>query len=444
MQMTTGQTRLASKGGTKAVQEEPGDLFTWPIVTAEDEEAVLGVLRRGAMSQSEVTQEFEREMAAWHSVPHALGYCNGTASLLGAMWACGVGAGDEIVSPSLTYWASALPAYSLGATVVFADVLPGSLCLDPADLERRISPRTKAIVAVHLYGHPCEMDEILAVARRHSVKVIEDVSHAHGGLYKGRRLGSLGDVGCMSLMAGKALVCGEGGMLLTKDRGLWERAVAFGFYERTAPSLYSESGAWVVNRELARFSGLPLGGCKHRMNQTCSAMGRVQLKNYAERMAEIQASMNHFWDALEGVPGLRPHRVAPGSGHTMGGWYCPVGHYLPEELGGLPLRAFYQAVRAEGASAGPCPNAPLHLHPLCHEAGVYGHGRPTALVNPGRDLRQGPGSLPVTEAAVERVVKVPWFKRFRPKRIEAYAEAFRKVAEHAKEICWAEPPAGAA
>lgn len=427
-------TSLALHGGEKTVVDGSADLFAWPIVTPEDEAAVLDVLRRGRMSHNEVTLEFEREIAAWHGVPHALGYCNGTASLLGAMWACGVGAGSEIIAPSLTYWASVLPALSLGGSVVFADVQPDTLCIDPNDLEHRITPRTKAIVVVHLYGHPCDMDPILALARRHHLKVIEDVSHAHGGFYKGRRLGTLGDVACMSLMSGKALACGEGGMLLTSDRELWERAVAFGFYERTGKSQFAQSGERILHSELQRFAGMPLGGHKHRMNQTCSAMGRVQLKHYAERMKEIQAAMNLFWDCLEGTPGIRPHRVARDSGSTMGGWYCAAGHYLPEELGGLPLDAFCKAVTAEGVRTARCANAPLHLHPLLHEADVYGHGRPTVLAHSDRDTRQGPGSLPKTEATPQRILHVPWFKHLREEPIRRHAEAFRKVAEHAEEL----------
>ena len=122
---------LALFGGPKAVSEGPEDLFRWPIVTEEDEQAVLEVLRAGSMSGTDVTMEFEEEYAAFQGTQYALGYCNGTASLLGAMFGCGVGRGDEIIAPSLTYWAAALPAYTLGATIVFADIDADSLCIDP-------------------------------------------------------------------------------------------------------------------------------------------------------------------------------------------------------------------------------------------------------------------------------------------------------------------------
>jgi len=433
--MAVTTAKLAINGGDAAVTADPGDMFKWPIVTAEDEQAVLKVLRRGAMSGNDVTLKFEKAFAEWHGVEHALGYCNGTAALLAAMWSCGVRVGTEIICPSVTYWASALPALSLGATINFADIDGQTLCIDPDDIEHRINENTRAIVVVHYCGHPCDMDRIMAVARKHNVRVIEDVSHAQGGLYKGRMLGTIGDIGAMSLMAGKSFAIGEAGIIVTNDRSLWERCVAFGFYERTGQSSYARGQeAAITDPELAKFAGLPLGGYKHRLNQTCSAMGLVQLKYYPRRMAEIQKAMNHFWDCLEGVPGIRAHRPAADSGSTMAGWYAARGLYRPEELDGLSVAKFCRAVAAEGAETSPGCNFALHLHPMLHEADVYGHGKPTVLAHADRDVRQGPGSLPVAEGIQERTYSIPWFKHYRPKIIEQYALAFRKVAENAEQI----------
>lgn len=423
--MTVAINRLAIHGGPKAAPSDPGDMFAWPIITGEDEQAVLEVLRAGKMSGTDVTMAFEQEFAAWHGIRYALAHNTGTAALHAAMFGCGVGVGDEIIAPSLTYWASALPALSLGATIVFAEVDPNTLCLDPNDLERRITPRTKAIVPVHYCAHPCDMDPIMEIAARHGVKVIEDVSHAQGGRYQGRLLGTIGHVGAMSLMSGKSLAIGEGGMLITNDQAIYERAAAFGHYERTAS---------LTDPELKRFAGLPLGGHKYRMHQLSSAVGRVQLRHYQQRMEEIQRAMNYFWDRLDGVPGLRAHRPPSGSGSTMGGWYAAHGLYVPEELGGLSVQRFCEAVRAEGVWTRAGANFLLHLHPLLNEADIYGHGKPTRLAHADRDVRQPAGSLPVSEALPERVYNIPWFKHYRPQIIEEHAAAFRKVAEAAEEL----------
>ncbi|MBN2557877.1 MAG: aminotransferase class V-fold PLP-dependent enzyme, partial [Clostridia bacterium] len=206
-------SELAIFGGRKAVSKDPGDLFTWPIITREDEEAVLDVLRKGSMSGTDVTRKFEEEFAKWQGLDYTLGFSTGTAAIQSAMFGCKVGVGDEIICPTVTYWASGLQAYSLGATIVFANVDKDTLCIDPADIEHRIGPRTKAIVVVHYTGHPADMDRIMEIAKRRNVRVIEDVSHAQGGLYKGRKTGTFGDVAAMSLMSGKSLAIGEAGIL---------------------------------------------------------------------------------------------------------------------------------------------------------------------------------------------------------------------------------------
>jgi dTDP-4-amino-4,6-dideoxygalactose transaminase len=423
---------LALLGGVPAVpdSQQHARLFQWPIVTAEDEQAVIEVLRSGKMSAWDITQQFEVEFARYFGMQLGLGYPNGTMALLAAMYAAGLRRGDELICPTLTYWASALQAFSLGATIVFADVEPDSLCLDPDDIERHIGPRTKAIMAVHYCGHPARMDAIMAVARRHGLKVIEDVSHAQGTLYRGRMVGTFGDVSAMSLMSIKSFAIGEGGMLLTNDRVIYEHALAFSHYERTLGDLTLPELRRVAAAD-GFATGLPLGAVKGRMNQTCAAMGRVQLKYYPERILTIQRAMNRFWDLLEDVPGIRPHRPAAGSGSTMGGWYNPVGHYDPEVMGQVPVGRFVEALNAEGARSGRGVNFPLHLHPLLNEADIYGDGRPTRIAFSERDVRQPRGSLPVAESVGDRAFGIPSFKQDQPDLIEKYALAYRKVAAQA-------------
>ncbi|MBN1248065.1 MAG: DegT/DnrJ/EryC1/StrS family aminotransferase [Anaerolineae bacterium] len=420
--MTQTAPSLALFGGPQAVTLDPRDTFTWPIVTEADEVAVLAVLRRGAMSELDVTMDFEEAFAAWQGRRYALGFNTGTAALHAAMFGVKVGVGDEIICPSLTYWASALQVFSLGGTVVFADISPNTLCLDPDDIAHRITARTKAIMVVHYMGYPAEMDAIMAIADAHGIPVIEDVSHAHGGLYRGQTVGTFGKVAAMSLMSGKSLPIGEGGMLVTDDQEIYERAIAFGHYRR-----YDDR---IETPELRAFRGLPMGGQKCRMNQLCSAMGRVQLAAYDSRAAETRKAINAFWDLLEGVRGLRAHRVDPHGASTMAGWYAAGGLYRPEELGGLSVTRFAQAVQAEGSSCRPGINKPLHLHPLFNSCDIYGHGKPTRIAHSERDLRQPPGSLPVSEGIGARTFGIPQFKRYNLDVIEQHAAAYRKVAEN--------------
>jgi len=291
--------------------------------------------------------------------------------------------------------------------------------------EDGLTDRTKAIVPVHLSGHPTDMDPIMEIAERHGLKVIEDVSHAHGGRYKGRLLGTIGHVGAFSLMSGKSFAVGEAGMFITNDRAIYERGLVFDHYGR-----HNE----LALPELVAGAGMPWGGFKYRMHQLSSAMGRVQLKHYAARVAEIQKAMNHFWDTVGDIPGIKAHRPDPSTGSCIGGWYAARGLYRPEELNGLPVARFCEAVQAEGARAGRTGRRAIHLHPIFNDIDVYGDGKPTRIAFSERDLRQPEGSLPVAEAFHERTVMIPWFKHCRPRIIEQHAAAYRKVALNADQL----------
>ncbi len=435
--MTTNKLmkKLAILGGKKTVPHVNDALFHWPIVTDEDIAAVTAVLKNGSMSGTDITKAFEKDYAAWSGTTYALGTCNGTAALAAAMWACGVGAGDDVICPSLTYWASCAAALTFGATVHFADVDPETLCLDPDDLEHRIGPRTRAIIVVNYAAMPAALDPIVEIAHRHGVKVIEDNSHAQGSRYKGRMCGAIGDIAGTSLMAGKAFAVGEAGIITTNHRELYERCVAFGHYERTgAPSRFNPVDQQITLGDLLPFKGLPLGGVKHRMNQTCAAMGRVQLKHYPERIAEIDQAMNYFADQLDQIPGLRVIRPAKESGLSKGGWYFPLCHYDTTRISSLRAEKFAAAVRAEGVPCGNGANTPLHLHPYFHQADLFNMGKPTAIAFGQRDVRQGLGTLSVTESATDNIIQLPWFKRFDQDAIDQYAAAYGKVAAAAREL----------
>jgi perosamine synthetase len=424
---TETKNTLALLGGEKFVKTERPELFGWPIVTERHEQAVLDVLHARKMSGIEITREFEKKYAESLGRKYALAYNNGTAAILGAMYGLGIGLGDEVICPSITYWASVAQAYSLGATPVFADIDPETLCIDPNDIEHRVTPRTKAIVVVHYAGMPAEMDAIMKVAAEHNLKILEDASHAHGALYKGKQIGTFGEAAAFSLMTGKALAIGEGGILFTDDRRVYERALLFGHYIR-----HDE----ITLDELKPFVGLPCGGAKHRIGQLSSAFGLVQLELYPKQMAEIDKAMNYFCDLLEGTAGIRPIRPAKGTNTTKGGWYYPHFKYITEDLGGLSLSRFARAARAEGLICNPGCNKPLHLHPLFTTMDVYGHGRPTriAFLDESAKIEQYVETLPVAESITCCVFEVPWFKHYEPEAIEEHAGAYKKVIENYQSL----------
>ena len=419
--------KLAYFGGEPVLDHKkvPEELFRWPIFTEEDEAAALEVIRKNKMSGNDITTIFEKEFAAWQERKYAVACCNGTMSLMASMFALGLKAGDEIICPTKTYWASCLSAQNLGISVVFANVDPETLCLDPDDLERCLSPYTKAIMVVHYKAYPCDMDRIMDFADSHGVKVIEDYSHAQGGHYKGKKIGTFGDIAATSLMSGKSFACGELGILVTDDRLYYERALAFLHYERNNPEMISDE-------YLSGYLNLPLSGLKGRANQLCTAIGRVQLKYYDERIKSIRAANTYFFDGLEGLPGIHCHRVDTADGSDMAGWYTPCVIFRPEELGGLNVGVFIDALKSEtnfdfNILGG---NIPLHLHPLFRTYDGIGIGKPARIAYAHRDVRLLDKDLTPSENIL--VIDTPYFRKLMPEYIDMYIEAFRKVIRNAE------------
>ena len=419
--------KLALLGGKPLLETLPDEsLFKWPILTKEDEDAAMDVIRNNKFSGTDITEKFQEEFAEWIGRKYAIAYCNGTASLTSAMFAIGLGKGDEIICPTKTYWGSVSQAINFGASAVFCNITD-NLSMDPDDLERCITPKTKAIMVVHYYAYPCDMDKIMAIAKKHNLIVIEDVSHAQGGMYKGKRLGTFGDIAAMSLMSGKSFAAGEMGILVTDDTKLYERAMAFGHYERNNDGYIKESD------DLKPYFHIALGGIKGRANQVCAAIARVQLKYYDERCKEIRKAMNYFWDLLEGLPGIRAIRVDESTGSNMGGWYSGHGKYFPEELHGLSVKKFCEAVRAEGFSS--CwdgGNFCLHTHPFFKTFDLFNEGAPSRIVYNDRDVRLDDDKCKPSEN--KYCFLVPWFKHFDKEWIEKYAAIFRKVVENHEQL----------
>jgi len=226
--------KLAIDGGTPARQRPNPPMYPGGMLIGDEEEQeVLDVLRTkrlfryyGPEKGPSKVEALEQAFAAHMGVRRALAVTSGTAALICGLRAIGVGPGDEVIVPAYTWIASASAVLSTGAVPVVAEV-DSSLTLDPASVEERISPYTKAIMPVHMRGAPCRMDALITIARKHGLRVIEDAAQADGASYRGQRVGSMGDVGCFSLQFNKIITSGEGGMMITNSDELWQRALMF-------------------------------------------------------------------------------------------------------------------------------------------------------------------------------------------------------------------------
>ena len=430
--LTMDNNKLAVLGGSPVIREDSirpeikDKLFRAMVLTEEAKAAAMDVIERGAFSFTDVTEQFQKEFAAWQGTDYCIAYCNGTMALTSAMFAIGLGEGDEIICPTKTYWGSVSQAINFGASAVFCNI-NDMLSMDPGDIERCITPRTKAIMVVHYFAYPADMDPIMEIAKKHNLFVIEDVSHAQGGYYKGKKLGTFGDVAAMSLMSTKSLACGELGVLVTNNRRIYERAMAFGHYERNNGNYITES------EELKDYFHIALGGAKGRANQVCTAIARDQLRHYDERCAEINRAMNYFWDQLEGLPGIRAIRVDESTGSTMAGWYCPHGAYYPDELDGLSVGRFTEAVRAEiGNICYPGGNFCLHTHQFFKTFDLNHRGTPSRIAYNDHDVRADDH---LCDPSLEKYCfSVPRFNYLEKEVIDLYAEGFRKVIKNYTQL----------
>lgn len=402
-------------GGKRAVSSDGEAANRWPILSIEDEDAVLEVIRNGDISTHSVYRELEDDYRKFSGMPYALAHCNGTAALLAAFFALDLKSGDEVLVPSATFWASVLPMLWLGAIPVFCESEGERLGLDPEDLERKVTPRTRAIVVVHLWGMPSRMTEIIAIAAKYKLKIIEDASHAHGAVWRDRFCGSLGDISVFSLQGGKLAPAGEGGMLLCKEYDLYERAVCLGDITRIIE----------LETPARRFAATSFG-IKTRIAPMSAAIARIQLKHLEENNRRRNRNIEYLSMSLEGM-GFRTF-LPPA--HVKRVYFEFLVRVDPARIG-MPIDVLIEALRAEGCSI------ELPRYPLLHQQPFFTEGHYLNIARPDSHYvpRQYLGNeLPKTEEANRSMVKLPSFPTADQEILDQYITAFKKVVEHSDAI----------
>jgi dTDP-4-amino-4,6-dideoxygalactose transaminase len=351
---------LAINGGTPAVTQPLG--VRWPIWGEEERRLLTEVLEsgkwwRGAYddpAQSKVGQ-FETAFARLQDARYAVAVTNGTTALECAYKAAGVEAGDEVIVPAVTFVATATAALQVGAVPVFVDVDPRTYTIDPAAAEAAITERTRCIAPVDYGGMPCDYDALIAIGRRHNLPIVADCAHAHGSQWKGRGVGALTELGTFSFQMGKTLTCGEGGMVLTNDERLAERAYSYHHIGRIKGRPFYEHHVPASNLRMTEWQG---------------AIGLAQLSRFEEQTSTRERNSRYLAAGLarlnrEGVgvaPLERDERV------TRWGFYMWHFKFLPERWDGVTRDQFLRALRAEGVPCGTGHTQPLYKNPLFLDA----------------------------------------------------------------------------
>ncbi len=336
---------LALLGGSP-IRAKP--FSSWPLFGHAEEDALIRTLRSGKWGKidgSEVTR-FEQRFAEYHGARHGIGVVNGTVSLRIALLAAGIEAGDEVIIPPYTFFATAAAVIEANATPIFVDIDLNTFNISPAAIEAAITSRTRAIIPVHLGGLPSEMDAIMEIARRHGLTVIEDAAHAHGSVYKGKPVGAIAQMGSFSFQSTKNLTSGEGGIIITNDDELAERCRSIHNCGRVT------GGAWYEHHVIS---------ANYRLGEFQGAILNCQLDRMDEQTKTRDANGRYLNKLLREIPGITPQLRSEDV--TRDGYHLYAFRY-DDGVFGVPRARFLEAMAAEGIPASAGYVLPLYRQPL--------------------------------------------------------------------------------
>ncbi|HEX8938939.1 MAG TPA: DegT/DnrJ/EryC1/StrS family aminotransferase [Candidatus Limnocylindrales bacterium] len=392
--------RLAIFGGSPVVP--PGTARTWPQIRDDDRQAVIRVLDRGQLGGPRAPEAvaLQEEWAAYCAVRHCLATNSGTAALHLALVAAGVQPGDEVITSAFTFSASAHAILHALAIPVFADIDPVTFTLDPAHVESLVTPRTRAVMPVHIHGMPADLDAMRAICERHGLILIEDACQAHGAEYRGRRVGGFGQSAAFSLNFTKSFPGGEGGLFTTDDDEVL--AVA------DSARVFGEDTG-ILDEVLIRPYLAYRIGWNYRSQELPAALARAQLRHLDEANERARRNASLLTDGLRGRPGLRPPEVPADRVCTFQKYRVRL---LPEELGlQVDPVAFRDrvlvALRAEGVAAALWHTKPIPAYPLFQERVGYGGTRfPWTMPPASRDVTYDVADYPETTRLLDGSVLI--------------------------------------
>lgn len=413
-------SKLAIQGGAKVVSS-PLPHYKWPVITTETKEAVLKQLDESISiyDKSGIIDTLEKRLASYHGIPKALLTSTGTTALYSLFAAAGIQEGDEVICPTYTFFATATPLFYLGAIPILIDAQENGN-IDPNKIEEKINPKTKAILVTHMWGIPCDMDPICALAKKYQLSVLEDGSHAHGAIYRKRKVGTFGQGAAFSLQGQKTLTGGEGGFLLTCSDELYYRALLFGHYNKRCLQEIPK------DHEFYEFGTTGMG-LKLRIHPLAAAIANQQLDTLDDILQNRRNMASIMRERLIQLPGIK---IPPLDPHAHPAWYAFLFHLDPAYFSPVSLSQLHEAFMAEGCKEldRPKSTSPLHLLPLFQ--------RPSKLHPKYKNaISYKIGDFPCAEKFYRTAFKLPvWHQNEHLPIAHQYLDAIEKVLLNYKEL----------
>lgn len=421
--------KLAIKGGRPIISD--GLKTEWPIFDEADEKALVEVLKSGhwcscgylfknAQLESKVAK-FEREFAKWNGANYAIATNSGTSALVLALKAGGIEAGDEVIVPAVTYVSSGTAVILANAIPIFVDIDPETYQISPQAVEEAITNKTKAIMPVHYGGYPANMDRIMEIARKHGLLVIEDAAEAHGSEWRGKKVGSIGDMGCFSFQMGKPLTCGEGGIVLTDNEDLAVKCYSYG-----------DLGRMPIEKGGTKYDTYISAG-NYRMSEFLGALLSVQLSRLDEQTQMRYENGEYFARELEKIEGISALKRDPRV--TKRGYYFYLLRYDSSRWDNISRDKFMKALSAEGVPCSTAHNDPMYKNIVFYKNAFGRTGCPVSCPFHGKKLDYSKFYCPETERIYKSEV-VALGKDFLMERenVDKILEVIYKIRENIGEL----------
>lgn len=415
------KSKLAILGGEKTIKEKDA-IFIWPLITKKIEKKVVEQLYKNISiyNSSGIFEKFENLFSKYHKRKYALLCNSGTTAIHSMYVSAGFKEGDEVICPAYTFFATVTPILFTGAKPILCDCDENGN-IDPEEIKKKISSKTKGVIVTHMWGIPCQMDKIIKICKDNNLLLLEDCSHAHGAIYKNKTVGSFGDIAAWSLQGSKNVTGGEGGILVTNNKNFYYRSLLLGHYNRRCKQEIPNIHA------LYKYATTGMG-LKYRAHPLAISIAYEIFKDIDKHLQVKRSFAKKVLNQLKNIEGLSIPKIYS---NIKPSWYGFVFQYKPNKFDNLPIEKFLNALKSEGLIEVDIPGStcPLNLFPL------FQNPKDLFPIYKKYPFTYKKGDFPNAEKFYKNAIKIPiWAFKENSKVVDAYISGIKKVVNNYKDL----------